>query len=222
MHRAYWIVVVLAVFVFQVGVLGSPGVGGWACVGATRAIFGTQVGSLDALDPSDSEVAGGTWYVGSYHTAGTGGWTDTGFLGVDQRSPLLPGETKIWWVYIWGSPEGPFPYEYSTRWGWSDPYNRDTSVATAFELVQKPDGITGGPAVGTVWNEPMGELMLPWYGTSDGLTGYQFSFSLTLVPEPSSLLALSGGIAFSGLSLRRRRRHDLCIQASWVKGARAD
>lgn len=206
MHRACWTLVALAIFMCQIVALGSPGVSGWACVGATRAIFGTQVSSLDALDPSDSEVAGGTWYVGSYHTADADGWTDTGFLGVDQRAPLLPGEIKIWWVYIWGSPEGPFPYEYSTRWGWSDPYNRDMSVATAFELFQKPAGITGGPAIGTVWNEPMGELMLPSYGTSDGLTGYRFRFSLTLVPEPSTLLSLSGGTALWGLGLRRRRR----------------
>ena len=50
------------------------------------------------------------------------------------------------------------------------------------ELVNIPAGITGAPAVGTVWELSLEEpftLELPTYRTNDGLTGYEFSFTVT-------------------------------------------
>jgi len=50
------------------------------------------------------------------------------------------------------------------------------------ELVTVPDGVTGAPAVGTVWELPTDALFtveLPTYQTTEGLTGYEFSFTVT-------------------------------------------
>jgi hypothetical protein len=76
-------------------------------------------------------------------------------------------------------------------------------------LRSKPNGITGGPDVGTAWNlsvTPNRGVELPVYRSTDGLTGYKFDFIATYVPEPSSLLAIFTGIgAYAGFVRRRRR-----------------
>ena len=78
-------------------------------------------------------------------------------------------------------------------------------IVGKMECIQVPSGITGGPEVGTIWTTE-NRVHLPFYSTSNGLTGYQFEFTLTAVPEPSSLLALVGGIAgLGGFALRRKR-----------------
>lgn len=184
------------------------GVSSWGCVGDTRAVFGTEVGALDGQDSSDRglEGPGGYWYVGSYKITGLDGWDGPpGFYDADWRAPLVPGESKTWWVYIWASPGGPWYGNVGTGWLWYDPWDRDPAVVARMELVQKPTGVTDGPAVGTVWTEPP-SLVLPYYGTTDGLTGYKLKFTLTMIPEPSSILALAGGIAgVGGFALRRRK-----------------
>ena len=45
-----------------------------------------------------------------------------------------------------------------------------------------PDGVTGAPPVGTVWEVPPDALFtveLPTHRTTDGLTGYEFSFTVS-------------------------------------------
>jgi hypothetical protein len=44
------------------------------------------------------------------------------------------------------------------------------------------------------------------YKTTDGTTGYMFTLTATVIPEPSSLLALLAGLGGFGAMLRRRRR----------------
>ena len=79
-----------------------------------------------------------------------------------------------------------------------------SNVSASLECTQVPQGISGGPTVGTVWTTPP-FIDLPFYATSDGLTGYGFKFTLTMVPEPSSVLALFCGMGgLVGVILRRR------------------
>jgi predicted CXXCH cytochrome family protein len=59
------------------------------------------------------------------------------------------------------------------------------------ELLRVPAGVTGVPAVGTVWVLPLvGQLTLylPTYRATDGLTGYQFAFTVTeAAPSPGDI-----------------------------------
>jgi predicted CXXCH cytochrome family protein len=65
------------------------------------------------------------------------------------------------------------------------------------ELMSVPDGVTGAPAVGTIWKLPLAEaltLYLPTYRdahtptTIDSPTGYQFAFTMTEAePGPGDL-----------------------------------
>jgi hypothetical protein len=77
------------------------------------------------------------------------------------------------------------------------------------KLISKPESVVNSPDVGTIWNidMPGSTISLPTYRTDNGLTGYHFELSATAVPEPSSLLALFGGLAgVGGFAMRRRRK----------------
>ena len=114
---------------------------------------------------------------------------------------MQPGETKTWMVYVWAVP-GSTASDLSLSW--ELPGDVDPSINAQLECIQKPAGITDGPALGTVWTSPP-SFTLPFYTTSDGLTGYGFKFTLTMVPEPSSVLALLCGMGgLVGVILRRR------------------
>lgn len=173
----------------------------WGFTGDTRAIMATETYALDSYDRYDLIAFTSAWRAGVYHVSGQDGWDGgTGFYMYDRRAPLQPRQTKTWMLYIWAMP-GTSPADFGCAWfQYVDP-----SVAARMELVQKPSGITGGPALGTVWTQAPGLMTLPFYSTSDGLTGYAFKFSLTAIPEPSSLLALLAGLGGLGVMLRRRR-----------------
>ncbi len=56
------------------------------------------------------------------------------------------------------------------------------------------------------WNLPLtSSIAFPFYQTTDGLTGYRFSISVTMTPEPSSLIALTGCLLMAAGLMRRRR-----------------
>ncbi|MBI2842164.1 MAG: PEP-CTERM sorting domain-containing protein [Armatimonadetes bacterium] len=181
----------------------GSGEGGWWSVGDARIGMVARLGASDGLDSYDRLATANNygWIAGSYHSADEWG-SSAGFYGSDTRAPLAPGDTKAWMLYIWGAPGASHDFVVS----WSASGSPDPLVQGKLELVQKPTDITGGPALGTVWTTPP-IFTLPLYTTTDGLTGYGFKFTLTMIPEPSSLLAL--GLAASGLggvALRRRWR----------------
>ncbi len=161
--------------------------------------------ALDTLDYHDAlaTVSGSGWTGGSYHVNGTNGWDGpTGFYSDDHRRGIHRGETKTWMLYIWAAPEHA-PNDLALTWGAN--VNSDPLVLARLELFQKPAGVTGGPDVGTVWTAPL-LFTLPFYSTSDGLTAYGFRFTLSMIPEPSSLTAILAGLAGFGAVMRRRRR----------------
>lgn len=199
------LILVLALLSGTSYVSASPGIAAWQSVGDARIAMGTAQNSIDTFDSSDvSALVAHGWMAGSYHAVDE--WGDqAGFYRYDFRAPLELGQTKTWMLYVWGIP-GDAVSDFGATWAWS-PLDYDPFVQSRLELVQKPTGVTGGPELGTVWTTPPSQFALPLYTTNDGLTGYGFKFTLTMVPEPSSLFAL--GLAASGLGgfvLRRRRR----------------
>lgn len=164
----------------------------------------------DATDGWDKDVdtlaltSGGLGYAGVYHAAGVDGWTGpTGFLFNDLRAPLAPGESKTWApLYVWGdlTYQGDvLPFSMEADPDVPPPPDRQYLL----ELLARPDGVEGGPPVGTVWElslERLLTLYLPLYLTDDGLTGYQFAFTITATPEPTTM----AGLALATLFFRRR------------------
>lgn len=190
----------------SIGVAASGlGSGSFVIPGGARIQVGTKPGALDLSDSSDMLATSGVdWQGGIYHSQATDGWDGTdGFYWNDYRAPLLPGESKSWVVYFCASP-GSAPRDASLGFSWS---SADPNVVGKIEYIQAPSGTVGGPEVGTVWTARGDHwVQLPYYSALDGLTGYAFKLTLTMVPEPSSILALGVGFAgLCGFALRRRR-----------------
>jgi len=127
-----------------------------------------------------------------YHLLTTPEWLGpTGFYDDDLRAPLERNERKTWEPIC----------------VWATPYNSSSTMAVTFqasatavppsdrryllELLHVPEGVTGAPEVGTVWELPVvgsRSIYLPTYKTTDGLTGYQFALTFTeALPAPGDL-----------------------------------
>jgi len=169
--------------------------------------LGAWSGATDGWEKDVDTFAttyGGLGYAGVYHAEGLNGWTGpTGFLYNDLRAPMSPGESKTWApLCVWGDltyTGEVLPFSMEADPAYPPPADRRYLL----ELLARPDGVEGGPPVGTVWElslERLLTLYLPLYVTNNGLTGYQFAFTMTAVPEPATMAAL----ALATLFLRRR------------------
>ena len=187
----------------------------WGYISGPRIVFGVEAGALDSYDYNDWLSQPNNyyyWQAGAYHVNNQDGWDGpTGFYGFDIRALLVPGETKTWDIYFWPAP-GMAPHDQWVAFSLScSPKGSDSQFIARMECIQKPAGITGGPDVGTVWTTPP-TFTLPYYATSNGLDGYGFRFTLTMLPEPSSLLAMLAGIAgIGGVAWRRSGKEQRCI-----------
>jgi len=176
-------------------------------LGWSALLAGVNADSLDGIDTRDRlQTRCPNIWLGSYREAGVDGWDgQTGFYEYDFRVPLTGpvGTSKKWDIYVWNGLSLPSDVtEFRIQWSSTD--LPDDVMVTA-KLVAKPEGITSGPDVGTVWYPPYTILHLPTYRTADGLKGYHLEMVATIIPEPSSLAALGGGV-MGLLALRRRRR----------------
>ena len=139
-----------------------------------------------------------------YKENGINGWDGpTGFYGSDDRGLLQPGQTDIIGdIYLWaGTAVTPQALQL-----WTDQYRLDPGLTYKLRLVQVPVGITyTGPRE---WGPNHGTITLPFFATDDFMKGYMFQAEITApVPEPSSLLALAGGLTgVVGYKLKRRRK----------------
>ena len=177
--------------------------------------YGTVGVFPEATDGFDGEQLIASWdipttYAAVFHDEGVGGWNgDVGFYLDDYVGPLPPGQTKTWQIYVWSTSDMPADHDVTHL-----VMNRTDNIALTsdfffdFKLISKPESVSGGPDIGTIWNldSPISEveLLLPTYRTDDRLSGYQFEFSATPIPEPSSLLALGGGLMGLAGLLRKR------------------
>lgn len=184
--------------------------------GGTYAHFGTATLASDGFDSRDVRIVQtSSVYIGTYHEQDVGGWSgDTGFYSTDLRAPvtLIPGQSKTWTFYLWENPSWNVVLEL--MWGFDYPAPAFNKMLYTLTYVRAAQGITGGNipvGASVLLNEhTQGTWSFPVYKTTDGRTGYMFEFTATVIPEPSSLLALVGGIAgLGGFVLRRRRTDDI-------------
>lgn len=151
-----------------------------------------------------------------YHVFETPNWLGpTDFYDADLRALLDRNERMTWEpIHVWAA--STYPLDLDTM-----PVTFQASAALAppsdrqyfLELLHVPDGVTGAPPVGMIWALPLDgqrTVHLPTYRTTDGLTGYQFAFTMTKAePGPGDLdndgdvdqddFAIFGG-CFTGLT----------------------
>lgn len=193
--------------------------GTWHCVLGQQAYIGTRPLALDGYDGNDAQGGYGSYInIGVYHDQTQEDWTGPGgFYGTDIRAPLgtAAGDSKTWRLYYWNNSDAPAEWtETFLTWYLNTGGLQDKLVWT-LTFTRLPIGMGGwdpppygSPVLGeTVLLNDRGEgsWMLQTYRTTNGLDGYIFDLTATVIPEPSSLLALVTGLAGLGAFLRRRR-----------------
>ncbi len=176
-------------------------------------VWRTATDGFDAWDSVSYPSSGGMTHVGAYHSPDEDGWEGpAAFYGGDFRAPLTQyGESRTWRIWLWNDPALPAESVEQRILTGGDPV---PSHLVTLTLAAKPAGVTGGPPVGTTWDLISNlrvEFYLPTFRTADGKQGYLLELTATLVPEPSSLLALSAGLAGMAGVMRRageRPRHE--------------
>lgn len=170
-------------------------------------MIGAWSGATDGYDSAYDSLLfdGAPGYAGVYHENDERGWSGpTGFYRRDMRAPVLANETKTWEpIHLWAEPEyaeDDMHIAFAPAPDLPPPPDRVYTL----ELLYVPPGMIDPPAVGTIWEIPTDEtfsLKVPTYRSENGLTGYQFAFSIHAVPEPSTVLLLALG---SAVLIRRR------------------
>jgi hypothetical protein len=119
----------------------------------------------------------------------------TGFYDLDYRAPMAADETKVWEsIYLWADPT--YTSETMFLTFMSDTLFVPPSDRRYFlELVDVPAGYDWPEE--TLWEVPADGLVsleLRTFNSTDGLEGYEFSFTIgEVIPEPGtgSLLGLA-------------------------------
>lgn len=219
MFKGYSAILAIAVMCFSgVAAWGSVNEWHWGFPYDTIAagVSGSASDNYDALDgpPRDEPWA---IHTGFYHEQGVDDWTGpTGFYHRDIRAPLaaVPGASKTWRLHLWADPTLPPDREtIGLSWRGSGVYwTALHNIEFRLTYVRSAIGVTDfvnvvGSSIllndyrdGGTWGN------LPAVRTENGLDGYIFDLTATVVPEPSALLALAGGLAGLGLPFVRRRR----------------
>jgi hypothetical protein len=173
-----------------------------------KAILQSNPESVLGYDKWDAGLGNPPWFgpdsitVAVHKENGKYGWdADSEYLVKESRSPLASNQTEVFEdIYLWAQPAAaPGNLGLSIY-----QYNLAPGVTYTLRLVAIPQGVTyTGPTEWTGMHDP---ITLPFYSTDNPLTGYRFRAEFTAIPEPSSLLALFGGLAgLGGMRLRRRR-----------------
>jgi len=114
--------------------------------------------------------------VGIHKTNGTDGWDGTtGFYVNDVRpAPTQGGTTTIDNIYVWASSGLP---SQNMHLHLDSAPQIGADATCKLYLVSVPNGVTyNGP---TEWTIPHGDIVLPFYSTNDGTTGYKFRIEIT-------------------------------------------
>lgn len=184
--------------------------------GGIKIIFGTSDESEIGLDGGDvlwdSSIISqldNSINLGIYKETGQEGWNgDPGFLVREMRPALQAGETAvIREIYLWaGTAVQPTDLELNMLL----PPELSPGLSYRLMLMSIPDSVTyKGP---TDWGPETTSIVLPFYSTDDGTTGYRFHAVITAVPEPSSVVALMAALACTGtMTLKRKIRRGRTI-----------
>jgi hypothetical protein len=181
-------------------------------VPAIGCMLGAQSTSVDGYDTHDEW--GGTrgqpgWgMVAPYHQSGDDWSGSTGFYASDFHAPLIGDRTSTTWdMYFWAQDywndasiisAHTFPYPAGIPPSWYQ--------ARLYLDYVPPEASWEGPTVFDISVTGYTYFDLPIVAVSNPLDGVRMHFTVA-TPEPSSLLALGGGLmGLAGLALRRRRR----------------
>lgn len=113
--------------------------------------------------------------VGIYKTNGTDAWNGTtGFYGEDIRETLQRGNSITFSdIYLWAT-SGTESQDLHLRL--QDGPNLD-GVTLTLSLISVPNGVTYTGT--TEWGFGTTDIVLPFYATNDGRTGYKFRITIT-------------------------------------------
>ncbi len=166
----------------------------------TLGVFGTQAGAsngydtMDRLvDPANRAFIGVLWVEGANRWAGP-----SGAYAHDIRAPAAH---MSWGLKVWLDPSDASDSGILLTWhpgvvGVPDGY------LTTLRVQRTPTGVSLPVTSWDLSAQPVGQVVLPAVRTSDPHYGYWLLLDV-IVPEPSGLLALAGGIS-GMLALRRR------------------
>lgn len=178
------------------------------------SFYGVSPGASDAYEEDSliHDVASPV-HVGVYHE-NDATWTGpTGFYEQDVKSPvpLVAGASKSWLISVWADPNLDTSVSAISFVARTDGALPPRDLAYTLTLLKRPTGIEGGPPEGTSYDMSYygfqwgAVFELPAYRTEDGRNGYLLELKAAAVPEPSSLLALAGGLGCLATLHRRRR-----------------
>jgi len=166
----------------------------------TLGVFGTQAGASNGYDTMDRLVdPANKAFVGTFWVEGANGWEGpSGVYAHDIRSPAAH---RSWGLLMWLDLSEAGDSRILLTWhpgvvGVPDGY------LTTLRVQRTPTGVTLPVTSWDLSAQPVGQVVLPAVRTSDPHYGYWLLLDV-IVPEPSGLLALAGGIS-GMLALRRR------------------
>ena len=185
--------------------------------------IGTNTYASNDCDPSDYQLGSSDYiYIGVYHEQGVDGWTGSnGFYSQEMRAALgtTTGSSKTWRIYYWNNVNSPTSWtdtDFTWHFG-SDAYEFPSeNIEYKLTFVRMPVGMSewnppssyASPTLGEtiILNEHAeGNWVLRTYRTDNGLNGYIFDLTATVVPEPSSIVALVLGLVPVTMSALKRR-----------------
>jgi hypothetical protein len=149
-------------------------------------------------------------YAAVFHENDPPDWEGpTGYYATDNRKPPLPEERKTFSpITLWAT--GDYEPDTMSLAIEADVYFTPPADRTyLLELTSIPEGISGAPEVGTVWQVPLDETLVVTVPTyrwapdgSEDPHGYQFEFTMTAVPEPGT----AGGLILAAVLVHTSRR----------------
>ncbi len=171
--------------------------------------FGCRDYAADGYDWYDSDLVGIDLSTrkgvgAAFHRTAAQGWDGPeGFYQDDIRTHIAPGASKTWdGIYAWVNgvevPGNVTPYVVSPLL----PDLGGLQARLVLDYVPPHLGYTGPTEFELDLNYTL--LPLPVPNVTDPLLGTRMHITVTMVPEPSSLLALSAGLAGMAGVIRRR------------------